>query len=376
MQLTSILLLAGLLQVSASGLSQQKINLTEHRSSLEHIITALRQQSGYDFVYSNRVLRQAVPVTVQVKGVSLEEALRQCFKDQPLNYSVVDKTVVISIGRRPITRSDTSLTVTGRVTDEHDNPLVGVNVSLKGTNTGTNTDPNGAYSLRVEKTEGTLVFSYVGYLKKEVPIKSRSTINAQMEVSVSALDQLVVVGYGTQKKKDLTGAVASVGGDKLTAYPAAGAVQALQGRAAGVSVQSVNGQPGGDFKIRIRGATSINANSNPLFVVDGFVGGIVPPPEDIASIEVLKDASATAIYGSRAANGVVMITTKAGQSGKLSVDLSSSYSLQREMGRLDLLNGREFAEYINEARNSEFYKTERKTHWSFRQWDVSDILTL
>jgi TonB-linked SusC/RagA family outer membrane protein len=188
-----------------------------------------------------------------------------------------------------------------------------------------------------------------------VVLNGRTTLTVVMEEETIGIDEVVAIGYGTVKKSDLTGAVANVTEEDLTAYPSTNAIQSMQGRAAGVTIQSVNAEPGGVYKIRVRGQTSINASSNPLFVIDGLVGGSMPPPEDIASIEILKDASASAIYGSRGANGVVMITTKSGNAGKTSVKFNSYYSFQQEIGRLDLLNAREFAEYINDARGTNFF---------------------
>ena len=214
---------------------------------------------------------------------------------------------------------------------------------------------DGNYLLSNIPSDATILFSFVGMKTQEIPVSSKSVINVVLTEDAVGIEEVVAIGYGSIKKSDLTGAVASVGSNELTSYPAAGIVEALQGRAAGVAIQSTNGEPGSGFKIRIRGATSINASSNPLFVIDGMVGGTAPPPEDIASIEILKDASATAIYGSRGANGVVMITTKSGQVGAPKVTVASSYSFQKEIGRLDVLNAREFAEYINEARSAEFY---------------------
>jgi len=214
---------------------------------------------------------------------------------------------------------------------------------------------DGRFSLEDVNENAVLIFSYIGYQTVEIPLDARQHIEVTMIADSELLDEVVVVGYGTVKKSDLTGAVSVLSEEKLTAYPSMNVLQSMQGRAAGVTIQSINASPGGDFKIRVRGQTSINANSNPLFVVDGLVGGVMPPPEDIASIEVLKDASATAIYGSRGANGVVMITTKSGKSGKVAINVNSYYSLQKEIGRLELLNAREFAEYINEARGTEFF---------------------
>jgi TonB-linked SusC/RagA family outer membrane protein len=197
-------------------------------------------------------------------------------------------------------------------------------------------------------SNSTLVFSYVGFVSEEVQISNQSVINLSLTPDLTQLEEIVVIGYGSVKKSDLTGSVSSVKSEDLTAYPAIGAVQALQGRAAGVQVLANNGEPGSSYKVRVRGGTSINSSSDPLYVVDGFPGATLPPPEDIQSIEVLKDASATAIYGSRGANGVIMVTTKRGDTGKAQINFNASFTSQKEINRLDLLDGQQFADMMNE----------------------------
>ncbi len=242
--------------------------------------------------------------------------------------------------------------VTGNVSDADGIPLIGASVVVKGTTTGTTTDIDGNYS--IDAPEGsTLVISYVGYADQEVVVGAGRTVNLTLAEGID-LDQVVVVGYGSRKKSDITGAVSSVKSEELTAFPVLDAAQALQGRAAGVVVQSNNGgEPGAPINIKIRGNTSINASSSPLIVVDGFVGAAMPQPTDIESIEVLKDASATAIYGSRGSNGVVLVTTKKGRSGKLNVELNTTYSTQNTANKLDLLNADEFADYQNQIRTNQ-----------------------
>lgn len=252
--------------------------------------------------------------------------------------------------------------ISGTVLDQNGEPLIGVNVLVKGTNKGTSTDFNGEFSLEDVDENAVLVFSYIGYQTAEVSVGGKSSISVTLAEDLQTLDEVVVVGYGTTKKSDLTGAVSSIKSEQISAYPASSGVQAMQGRAAGVQIQSNNGAPGAGLKVRIRGGTSINANSDPIFVVDGFVGGSMPPPEDIASIEVLKDASATAIYGSRGANGVIMITTKRGSSGKTKINFNSSYSFQNEINRLDLLNADQFVDYISDARPG-FQSLGSNTDW-------------
>ena len=266
-------------------------------------------------------------------------------------------------------------TVSGTVTGADDGEgLVGVSVTVQNTTRGTITDVNGNYNLEASPDE-VLVYSFVGYKTKTVEVGNRSTIDVTLEEDLVALQEVVVVGYGAVKKSDLTGSVSSVKSEDLTAFPALSAVQTLQGRAAGVQIQSNNGgQPGADYNIRIRGGTSINASSNPLIVVDGFVGGEMPPPEDIASIEILKDASATAIYGSRGANGVIMVTTKRGKAGDMRIEINSAYSLQNVLNRLDMLNADQFGSYIQEV-NPGYTQFNANTDWQdeiYRQGFISN----
>ncbi|MEM8764360.1 MAG: TonB-dependent receptor [Bacteroidota bacterium] len=239
------------------------------------------------------------------------------------------------------------LEISGTVVSSADGlGIPGVNVIEKGTNNGTSTDFDGNYSITVSDDNAILVFSYIGYIAVERGVAGNRTVNVSLEEDVSALDEVVVVGYGTSKKSDITGSVSSVKSEELTAFPVLTAEQSLQGRAAGVAVQSNNGgEPGAPISISIRGNTSIGASSEALVVVDGFVGGTLPQPADIESIEILKDASATAIYGSRGANGVILVTTKKGRRGKMTVEINSSYSSQDVSERIDLLNASQFATY-------------------------------
>lgn len=254
--------------------------------------------------------------------------------------------------------------VTGVVVAEEDGTaLPGVTVLLKGTTTGTVTDIDGNYSISVGDA-ATLVFSFVGYETQEVTVGGQSVVNVTMGSDIEQLEEIVVVGYGTVRKSDNSGSVSSVKAEELTAFPTLNAVQSLQGRAAGVQIQSTNGgEPGAAMSIKIRGGSSINASSQPLVVVDGFVGGEMPPPADIASMEILKDASATAIYGSRAANGVILVTSKSGGKGGLKVDFNSSYSYQQTSNKHDLLSGQDYADYILEALPSYEYNPDVNVDW-------------
>lgn len=234
-----------------------------------------------------------------------------------------------------------------------ESPIPGANVIIKGTSKGTITDFDGNYQIEVNKGD-VIVFSYLGFKTQNIEITGQQKLTVTLQEDSSELDEVVVVGYGSRKKSDVTGAVSSVKTEELTAFPVLDATQALQGRAAGVDVQSNNGgEPGAPIKISIRGNTSINASSKPLIVVDGFVGANMPQAGDIQSMQILKDASATAIYGSQGANGVVLVTTKKGRSGKLNVELNSTYSVQSTANELDLLNASDFTDYQNQVRQNQ-----------------------
>ncbi|WP_264524308.1 SusC/RagA family TonB-linked outer membrane protein [Flavobacterium sp. N502536] len=237
--------------------------------------------------------------------------------------------------------------VTGKVTSAEDLlGLPGANVYIKGSSVGASADMDGNYTVIVSEKNAVLVFNFIGYQTVEIPVGNKTVVNVSLKPDTKNLDEVVVVGYGTRKKSDITGSVSSVTAKELTAYPLLNAEQALQGRAAGVSVQSNNGgEPGAPVKIRVRGGTSINASGDALIVVDGFAGASMPAPQDIASIEILKDASATAIYGSRGSNGVIMVTTKKGKPGAPVIEFSNSTSVQSVNNKLHLLNADQFVAY-------------------------------
>lgn len=257
--------------------------------------------------------------------------------------------------------------VSGKVTSADGETIPGVNVLVKGTSSGTITNLDGMYSIKIPDTEVVLVFSFIGMQNKEVTVKSSGVYNVVLSASTEMISDVVVVGYGTVKKSDLTGSVSSVKADELKSTPSTTFDQALQGRAAGVQVVQSSGVPGSGTSIRIRGTSSVNASSEPLYVIDGMlinsdmgevsVGGSGPNigplasinPNDIESIEVLKDASASAIYGSRGANGVILITTKRGKTGVGKIDVDCYYGVQEIANKLDLLNASQYAELVNQA---------------------------
>ena len=241
--------------------------------------------------------------------------------------------------------------VSGTITEDGKVPLPGVSVSVKGVKSGTQSSVDGKFSINVP-ANATLVFTYLGFKTKEVLVGNSNNLSVILELSASALDQVVVIGYGTQKKRDVTGAVGSVSMKDVENVPITRADQMLQGRVSGVQVTQTNSEPGGNISIRIRGTNSITAGNEPLFVIDGFPGaGDLNSinPNDIESIDVLKDASATAIYGSRGANGVVIITTKKGKAGQTSVNFETYTGLQTVSKTYDMMNATEYANYLNDV---------------------------
>jgi len=240
--------------------------------------------------------------------------------------------------------------ITGVVSDANE-PLIGVSIVVKGGTAGTITNINGQYSINIPNDKSVLMFSYLGYKKQEIKITGQDVINVKLEDDASNLDEVVVVGYGTQRRRDLTGAVASISGEKLKDIPVMSAAQALAGKLPGVQVTQTDGSPDAEIKIRVRGGGSITQDNSPLYIVDGFpVEGISDiSPTDIESIDVLKDASTTAIYGARGANGVILITTRTGQEGKAVVKLNTYFGVRQVTKFLDVLNPYEFVFWQYEA---------------------------
>ncbi|MGB5928327.1 MAG: SusC/RagA family TonB-linked outer membrane protein, partial [Cyclobacteriaceae bacterium] len=265
-------------------------------------------------------------------------------KGAPLLFMLLFTTIAI-----PISAQDASV-IRGKVTDETGVALPGVNVYIEGTTRGTTTDIDGNYSLEVPTDATTLVYSFVGYTQETVAINSRAVMDVQLYPSVETLQEIVVVGYGEQRKRDVTGSINSVDGERIGRIPTSSVPQALQGQVSGVTVTPVSGEPGASAAIRIRGVGTLN-NSNPIFVVDGMILDNIDflNPNDIKSIEVLKDASATAIYGTRGANGVIIVSTNKGSFDQpVKVSFGASYGVQRVVDEIDLVNGQQFAELANE----------------------------
>lgn len=353
MKLTVFLLLVACLQLSAAGYAQQ-LTLSEQHVPLERVFKKIEQQSRYLFWFENTSLHHTKPVSIQVKEASLQQVLDACFRDQPLTYSIVDNVIVVTAKQPAPFNPLTLLQVKGKVTDEKGNGLPGAIVRIKGSTAVTTTNSNGEFVFKEADNRAVLVVSYVGYVTQEVPYSGQDGFIIVLKEKPTGLDEVIVVGYGQVAKKDLTGSVATIKGETFENVPILTLDQMLQGKAPGMQVTSISGQPGDGTSIRIRGGNSLSASNEPLYVVDGIIAAgdefnlNLLNPEDIASIDVLKDASSTAIYGARGSNGVILITTKKGKTGKdrVSVNVNSGY---QELPKfIDMMSGPEYAQMVND----------------------------
>ncbi|AMR33156.1 hypothetical protein A0256_17900 [Mucilaginibacter sp. PAMC 26640] len=353
MKLTAILIIAAITNVLAAKTYSQVVSIKEKNTSVQKVLKAIEKQTGYHFLYDKRDVSKANAINIDVSNVSITDALDKAFQDQPLTYKIFQETIVVKKKETGNTANAiAAFEVSGTVSDAK-GTLPGVNVKLKGTTIGVSTDVNGKYKLSLPDGNGTLVFSFIGYTTQEIPVGNRQTVDVLLAESPKSLSEVVVVGYGTQKRADLTGSVGSVSSKQLQERPQTNLEQELAGKIAGVNVSQSSGEPGGDTKVRIRGYSSINSNTDPLYVVDGVIwpqGGNTINPNDVASIDVLKDASSTAIYGTRGTNGVILITTKRGSQNKVSTVSYDSYvSVSRMAKEIPVLNAKQFLDLEDKA---------------------------
>jgi TonB-linked SusC/RagA family outer membrane protein len=346
MKLTTLLLTVNLIQIAAIGYSQSsRFDISFDKISLKEALSAIENQSNYKFVYRESDVENKT-VTLTAKDLPINAILDGLLANTDNQYRILENNLVIIASNEVLQQKK----VTGIVTDgSSGEPLIGVNVAIEGTSGGTITDAAGKYSLDNVKPEDVLVFSYIGYLTEKIAVSTQAVIDVQLTLDIQELEEVIVVGYGTQKKSDITGSVVSVSNEQITARPVNNVFQALQGKAAGVDI-TTSLRPGELGSIYIRGARSLIASNAPLYVVDGIPlmsgSGIETlNQQDIESIEILKDASATAIYGSRGANGVVLVTTKRGTDGQFQLNYSGSYTSEKMIWRTDYMDVAEFMEF-------------------------------
>lgn len=328
MKLSFLLCLCTMLQVSAASFAQ-RISLNARNTPLSQVLKEVHQQSGYSVLYDAKMLKNANLINVTTEEVSLKQALDQVFAGQPFTYTINGSTIVVTPREKTITAAVQAFQVTGKVTGNKGQSLPGVSVQLKGTKTGTVTNNDGNYTLQLPDNNGTLVFTYIGFSTLEEPVNNRATINVTLQEQASSLNDVVVIGFGQVKKRDLTAAVSVVKSEDIVQNPTQNPLESIAGKAPGVDIVRTSGTPGTSPTVDIRGHRSITGSSTPLYIIDGVQGA--NPNDlnsyDIDNIEVLKDASATAIYGSQGANGVIIITTKRGTTGKPKVSYNGYYGV-------------------------------------------------
>ena len=337
--------------------SPQAISLDITKGTITEVFKAIENQSDYKFFFNDNQVDLTKIVDVNIQGESIERVLNELFEGTDITYKIVKNHVVLTNKRinvaEPSSANQDGKRVSGQVLGQNGDPLIGVNVVVKGTTIGAITDIDGNYVLESVPANAVLEFSYIGFLSQEIAVGNKSDINVTLAEDNQKLDEVVVVGYGSFKKRDLTGAISQVKGEEIANLPLRSAADALQGKVAGVTITASSGSPGSMGNVRIRGVGTIN-NNNPLYVVDGLpqtdIGWL--NARDIENIEVLKDASAQAIYGARAANGVILISTKRGASGdsyRSNIEFDMSVGFQDVAKEYDMLDAEGFMEYKNRA---------------------------
>ncbi|MDM1060694.1 TonB-dependent receptor [Myroides odoratimimus] len=325
--------------------AQQKavspISIQINQASITDVFNSIKKQSNYTVIYSDQVTALSKKVDLNINAKDIQTVLDYLSKQYGITYQITGNTISVKLTEVKAQK------IRGNVKDRQGLGVPGASIILKGTNHGVSTDLDGNFELDAVIGKDRLETSFIGY--KTVETLAHSFMKIVMDEDQTSLDEIVVIGYGTQKRSDLTGAVSTVKSKDLTSYTVTDPIQALQGKVAGVSVSQNTGEPSGDFSIRIRGINSIMGGNSPLIIVDGIPqSSSTIGSYDIESMEILKDASATAIYGSRGANGVVLITTKRGKEGSAIVDYNYDYGSQRQIKKLDLMNEREWASFYNE----------------------------
>ena len=354
MRLSLILILYSVLQVHA-GVSAQDVTVKGRHIPLDQVFKTIETQTGYMFLYRDEVLAAGRPLDLDLDHRPLKDALEQVFRRQPLYYTILEKNIVVKIKpaatAAAAVTADTLITLTGKITDKDGVPLQGATIQVKGTPQGTATLEKGNFSIKNVSPSSVIIVSFTGYESREIALAGKSDLAVSLVSSTAGLGEIVVVGYGQQKKVSLTGAVDAVKGSQLAERPVANVSQALQGVSPGTTIINSGGAPGiDDATIRIRGYGTFG-NNNPLILVDGVTVNNMNniDPKDIENISILKDAASAAIYGSRAANGVILITTKRGKAQPVSVSYSAYAGLQSLTRQPEWVSTADYMRLSNEA---------------------------
>ncbi|MEJ2883601.1 SusC/RagA family TonB-linked outer membrane protein [Pedobacter sp. GR22-6] len=371
MRLIIVLLSTAILQVSASSYGQS-VTLKHKNASLARIFTEIRKQTGYDFFYSDQMISASNKITIDLKNASLKQALEQIFANQPLSFELAEKTVIVTPKQTSLldrlSNLFNNIQVSGRVLNKDGLPLQGVTIFVKGSNQSVYSNATGYFSLRNVDEQSVVVFRSVGFLTRELNAQADMG-NVILEISNSKLDEVMVVAYGTSSKRLATGSISSVSAEDIVKQPISNPILTLAGRTPGLFISQSAGYAGATYSASIRGQTSLGFNaSTPLYIVDGIPFGDKPveqtaggfgilgfsplnniSPDEIESISVLKDADATAIYGSRGANGVILITTKKGRPGKTSVNVDVNTGFSTVTNKLEMLGTEQYLDIRRQA---------------------------
>ncbi|RGR08577.1 TonB-dependent receptor [Phocaeicola vulgatus] len=347
--LLALFVFAGTAFATESYSQTMKVTVVADNVSTGKVISEIEKQTDYLFVYNVNEVNLKRNVKVNAQNKSVAEVLNKVFEGTDIYYAMEGKNIMLMSKAKDGEAAQQANKVTGIVKDANGEPVIGANVTVKGQSIGTITDIDGRFVLDAPK-DAVLQITYIGYVPQEVKVSGKKELNVVLKEDTETLDEVVVIGYGTAKKSDLTGATAQIKPEALTSSVVGNALESLQGKAAGVAVFNDN-KPGASPSIRVRGSGSITASNEPLYVVDGFplMDGNISDlnPSDIESMEILKDASSTAIYGSRGANGVVMITTKKGKSGTKNLSVNTSVGVQMPGRLANLISGEDFINFMN-----------------------------
>ena len=347
--LLALFVFAGTAFATESYSQTMKVTVVADNMSTGKVISEIEKQTDYLFVYNVNEVNLKRNVKVNAQNKSVAEVLNKVFEGTDIYYAMEGKNIMLMSKAKDGEAAQQANKVTGIVKDANGEPVIGANVTVRGQSIGTITDIDGRFVLDAPK-DAVLQITYIGYVSQEVKVSGNKELNVVLKEDTETLDEVVVIGYGTAKKSDLTGATAQIKPEALTSSVVGNALESLQGKAAGVAVFNDN-KPGASPSIRVRGSGSITASNEPLYVVDGFplMDGNISDlnPSDIESMEILKDASSTAIYGSRGANGVVMITTKKGKSGTKNLSVNTSVGVQMPGRLANLISGEDFINFMN-----------------------------
>ncbi len=364
MRITMFLLLFSVIQVMGENSYSQntRLSLNLKDVSIENVLDEIENQSEFYFLFNQKLVNVDRKVDINAKNKQIKDILTDLFADENVNYMVLDRQILLSpeylteginVTRD---RQPQEIVITGKVTEENSTPLPGVNILIKGTILGTITDVDGNYSIEVDDPNATLVFSFIGFRDQEIAISGRAVINITLAVEAFGLEEVVAIGYGTMKRKQVTSSIATVRVDDFTQgaiYQSP--IELIAGKIGGLAISRAGGgDPTSDIQVQLRGISSIRGTASPLIVIDGIPGGDLNAisPENISSIDVLRDGSAAAIYGSRATNGVIIITTKKGTPGKPEIKYSAYTYTETWASKPKMLTANEYIHYKNEFTNS------------------------